>query len=104
MDSDIKYIIQEEQKLVHLAEESEKTAMEKIEQHRVRTEEIRKSGLSAINAEYSSKLKMKLDEIKERMKNELKEMRIRQERILGETELRNKITRNIISLILEARR
>ncbi|MFH0977488.1 MAG: hypothetical protein V1874_17045 [Spirochaetota bacterium] len=104
MDPDIKYIIQEEQKLVQLAEDSGKAAAEKVEEHRVLSAESRKSQFSMINAEYSTKLENKLNELKEAMENELKDMRKKQELSLNETELKDKITRNIISIILEDRR
>jgi len=103
MDSDIKHIIEEEQKLVQLVEESKIAAREKVEQHRNSAAKFRESEFSRITGEFKIIGEKKLHEVKIRMENELKEMKSSREHLLDEPELRNKITGRIVSVILENR-
>lgn len=104
MDSDIKHILEEEQRLALLADDSRKAARKRVEEHRAGIEETRESEFKRIADDYDSMTGMKLKEIRKRMDNELKEMKEKQEHLLDETELKNKITGRIVSVILENRR
>ena len=103
MDSDIKYIIEEEGRLVREIEYAVKAARERVEQHRIRSEQLRESGLNSIAGEFTGMTEIRLREIRNRMENELKGMREKQENLLNDADLRNKITGRIVSLILENR-
>ena len=104
MDSDITHIIEEEIHLTRELEAAKEKARERVEIRRRELAEFRESEFSRIASEYRSMSEGKLQEIKCRMANRLKEARQEQQLLLLDDErLKNKITGRIVSVILENR-
>lgn len=103
MNSDICYIIEEEEKLTRMLEESRESARKRVEIRRREMAEFRDSEFGRIASGFRSMSEEKLQEIKCRMANRLKEARQEQERLLDDDVLKNKITGRIVSVILENR-
>ncbi len=103
MDSDIKYIIEEEGRLVKMLEDSKQAARERVEARRVKLAEFREAELKRVGLEYSRMTEEKRQEIKCKMDNDVKGARAAQERLFDDAELKNKITGRIVSVILENR-
>lgn len=103
MDSDLKYIIDEENKLIQLLDDCKKSALKRVEEHRISTIALKNSEFERIESEYSRMTEIKLQEIKKEIADELETLQSEQARLLDDVRLRNKITGRIVSVILENR-
>lgn len=103
MDPDIKYIIDEESKLLRKLEECKAAARERVARQRDETAAFRNSELEKIRSEYNRMSESRLLEIKKRMEDDLEDMRRVQGRLLEDVALKNKVTGRIVSVILENR-
>lgn len=103
MDRDIKYIIDEEQKLTRMLEDARTEARSRIEQHRERAAEEKSSAFEKITSGYHKLTGTKLQEIKSAMDSECDKLRREQECLLDDAALLEKITGRIVSVILKNR-
>lgn len=103
MDQDIKYIIDEEQKLTRTLEDARTAARNRIESRRAAAAGEKASEFERISSEFNKMTGIKLNEIRSAMDSASRELRMEQERLIDDAELRNKITGRIVSLILENR-
>lgn len=103
MDQDINRIILEDQRLTSELEQAKVRGEEKIDLRRRELAEFRISQLNRIREEYRIKSDEKLQEIAGSITDRLMEARDEQERLLSDSELKNKITGRIVSLILDDR-
>ncbi|HPS59026.1 MAG TPA: hypothetical protein PK514_13050 [Spirochaetota bacterium] len=103
MDPDIKYLIDEEQKLTRTLEDARAAARNRIESSRLAAAEQKSSEFERISSEFNKMTEIKLNEIRSAMDSESRELRMEQERLIDDAKLRDKITGRIVSLILENR-
>ena len=103
MDPDIKYIIDEELRLTRMLEDAGAAARARIESRRAAAVVQRSSEFERISSEFNKMTEKQLNEIKSTMDSESRELRMKQERLNGDTALRNEITGRIVSVILENR-
>lgn len=103
MDRDIQYIIDEEQKLNRMLEDSRTAARGRIAQHRTRAAAEKASAFEKITSEYNKLTGTKLQEIKSAMDGECDKLRREQEHLLDDAALLEKITGRIVAAILEKR-
>lgn len=103
MDSDLKYIIDEEQKLGRMLDDARRSARERIESYRMTAAEKKKKEFERITSEYSSMTGHDLQAIKNEMDKEHERLRREQEGLLEDKVLMNKITGRIVTVILENR-
>jgi len=103
MDSDIKYIIDEEEKLNRQLEEAVAAARRMVDEHSRRAHADKKTELESIESRYRELTQKKLEEIRKETEGRLQALAAEQERLLASTALVDRITERIISLILEER-
>jgi len=101
MDSDIKYIIETEQRLLGAVEEAKKSSRVRVEKRRSELAAFREAEFERIRNESAVRIQSGLEEIRFNAEKELEELRKDEEHFLKDPELRGRITGRIVSVILE---
>ena len=103
MDKDLNYIIEEEKKFIRLLENSKSAARKRVEDHRLSLASQKDTEFKRIESEFKRITEVKLQEIKDGIAVEREALRLEDDRLIADNELKKKITGRIVTVILENR-
>ncbi len=103
MNPDLEFIINEEKRLTDMLEDARAVSRAKIGEHRSELEKRKALECGRIASQYEAMTEAQLREINSAAEKELEALRIEQQRLLDDSELRRTITGRIVSVILENR-